>query len=70
VALSCQNRYDHAVEAYKKAVELDPENESYKINLSLAQEKLAQAPNTNNTQSQPVNRVQFLFLFSQIFIEK
>lgn len=43
VALSCQNRYDQAVEAYKRAVELDPQNESYKGNLTIAEEKLREA---------------------------
>lgn len=43
MALSCQNRYDHAVEAYKQALEIDPTNESYKQNLSIAENKLAEA---------------------------
>ena len=43
MAFSCQNRYDIAVEAYKKASELDPNNESYKTNLALAEEKKKQA---------------------------
>jgi small glutamine-rich tetratricopeptide repeat-containing protein alpha len=43
VALSCQNRYDQAVEAYKKALEIDPNNESYRQNLSIAENKLAEA---------------------------
>jgi small glutamine-rich tetratricopeptide repeat-containing protein alpha len=43
VALSCQNRYDQAVEAYKRAVELDPGNDSYKGNLTIAEEKLREA---------------------------
>lgn len=40
LAFSCQNRYEQAVEAYKKAVELDPEQESYKNNLKIAEDKL------------------------------
>jgi len=43
VALSCQNRYDQAVEAYKHAIELDPTNESYKQNMAIAEEKLQEA---------------------------
>ncbi len=39
LALSCQNRYDQAVEAYKKALELEPNQESYKTNLKIAEEK-------------------------------
>ena len=37
MALSCQNRYDIAVEAYKKAIELDPSTEIYKTKLALAE---------------------------------
>jgi len=43
LALSCQNRYDAAIEAYKKAIELDPNNESYKSNLAIAEEKVREA---------------------------
>ncbi|KAL3119654.1 hypothetical protein niasHT_006740 [Heterodera trifolii] len=55
VALSCQNRYDQAVEAYKKALELDPGNESYKNNLSIAEDKLLKAREAlrNNPQPNP-----------------
>ncbi|CAJ0960054.1 unnamed protein product, partial [Mesorhabditis belari] len=56
LALSCQNRYEQAVEVYKKALELDPEQESYKNNLKIAEEKVkemeaaarAQLNNPNN----------------------
>ncbi|PAV90622.1 hypothetical protein WR25_12194 isoform A [Diploscapter pachys] len=40
LALSCQNRYDQAVEAYKKALELDPAQDSYKNNLKIAEDKV------------------------------
>lgn len=40
LALSCQNRYEQAVEAYKKALELDPKQESYKNNLKIAEDKV------------------------------
>ena len=43
LALSCQNRYDAAIEAYKKAIELDPNNDSYKSNLAIAEEKVREA---------------------------
>ncbi|TKR77995.1 hypothetical protein L596_018875 [Steinernema carpocapsae] len=39
LALSCQNRYEQAVEAYKKALEIEPEQQSYINNLRIAQEK-------------------------------
>uniref|UniRef100_A0A915LUB7 SGTA homodimerisation domain-containing protein n=1 Tax=Meloidogyne javanica TaxID=6303 RepID=A0A915LUB7_MELJA len=52
VALFFQNRYDQAVEAYKKASELDSSFESYKNMLSIAEEKLAKTRETfaNNPQ--------------------
>uniref|UniRef100_A0A914D7T4 SGTA homodimerisation domain-containing protein n=1 Tax=Acrobeloides nanus TaxID=290746 RepID=A0A914D7T4_9BILA len=55
LALSCQLRYDQAVEAYKLALELEPENESYKNNLAIAQEKLEEAKKTfsENPQANP-----------------
>ena len=45
MAYSCQNRYDIAVEAFKKASELDPNNETHKKKLALAEaeEKKKQA---------------------------
>jgi small glutamine-rich tetratricopeptide repeat-containing protein alpha len=63
VALSCQNRYDQAVEAYKKALEIDPTSESYKNNLSIAEEKLAKARETfaNNPQADPLSALGGLF---------
>ncbi|VDM38293.1 unnamed protein product [Toxocara canis] len=45
LALSCQNRYEQAVDAYKKALELDPNQESYKNNLKIAQEKVKEMEN-------------------------
>ncbi|KAH7699424.1 TPR Domain containing protein, partial [Aphelenchoides avenae] len=43
VALTCQNRYEQAVEAYKKALEIDPDNAQYKQNLQIAEDKLKEA---------------------------
>ncbi|CAI5443324.1 unnamed protein product [Caenorhabditis angaria] len=40
LAFSCQNRYEQAAEAYKKALELDPNQESYKNNLKIAEDKV------------------------------
>lgn len=45
LALSCQNRYEQAVDAYKKALELDPNQESYKNNLKIAQDKVHEMEN-------------------------
>ena len=38
-ALTCQNRFSEAVDAYKKALKFDPMNDTYKNNLTLAEEK-------------------------------
>lgn len=43
LAFSCQNNYAEAVESYSKALELEPNNESYKNNLAIAEEKKNQA---------------------------
>jgi len=51
VALSCQKRYDHAVEAYKHAVELDPSNDSYKTNLAIAESKLRESQQANGEEN-------------------
>lgn len=51
LALSCQGRYREAVESYKRAIELDPSNESFKTNLNIAQEKLNEE--TRNQRSMP-----------------
>ena len=40
LALSGQHRYEQAVEAYKKAIELDPSQESFKNNLKIAEAKV------------------------------
>ena len=42
LAYSSVNKHKEAVESFQKAVELEPANESYKTNLQLAEEKLAQ----------------------------
>lgn len=63
--MSCQNRYDQAVEAYKKALEIDPNNESYKQNLGIAEDKLkeAQAAFANNP-SEGVSRIKYCFFLN------
>ena len=50
VALFCQHRYPQAVEAYKKALENDPNNETYKNNLRIAEEKLQETQQPNGHQ--------------------
>lgn len=52
LALSCQNRYEQAVEAYKKALELEPDQESYKNNLKIAEEKVKEFEQATRQQAQ------------------
>lgn len=44
LALSSLNKHTEAVAYYKKALELDPDNETYKSNLKIAELKLREAP--------------------------
>lgn len=41
LAYSCLNKHRDARDCYKKAVELDPENASFRNNLAIAEQKLA-----------------------------
>jgi len=50
LALSFQNRYEQAVEAYKKALELEPENDSYKKNLKIAEDKVREQEQSTRQQ--------------------
>lgn len=40
LALTSVNKYQEAVTSYQKALDLDPENDSYKSNLKIAEQKL------------------------------
>lgn len=40
LALTSVNKYEEAVISYQKALDLDPENDSYKSNLKIAEQKL------------------------------
>lgn len=44
LALSSLNKHNEAVGYYKKALELDPENETYKSNLKIAEQKMKETP--------------------------
>ena len=44
LALSSLNKHTEAVAYYKKALELDPDNETYKSNLKIAELKLKETP--------------------------
>ena len=40
LALTAMNKFQEAVTSYQKALDLDPENDSYKSNLKIAEQKL------------------------------
>jgi tetratricopeptide (TPR) repeat protein len=40
LAYSSVEKHKEAVECFKKAIEIEPDNESYKTNLKLAEDKL------------------------------
>uniref|UniRef100_A0AC35UFV5 TPR_REGION domain-containing protein n=1 Tax=Rhabditophanes sp. KR3021 TaxID=114890 RepID=A0AC35UFV5_9BILA len=50
LALSCQHQYPAAIEAYKKAIELEPEVQSYKSNLDLAEANFKKSKDVHQTQ--------------------
>jgi len=41
LAYSNMEKHKEAVDCFKKAIQIEPENESYKANLNLAQDRLA-----------------------------
>ncbi|XP_055040741.2 small glutamine-rich tetratricopeptide repeat-containing protein alpha isoform X1 [Misgurnus anguillicaudatus] len=43
LALSSLNKHSEAVSYYKKALELDPDNDTYKVNLQIAEQKIKEA---------------------------
>uniref|UniRef100_A0A0K0FXZ5 TPR_REGION domain-containing protein n=1 Tax=Strongyloides venezuelensis TaxID=75913 RepID=A0A0K0FXZ5_STRVS len=50
LALSCNHLYAPAIEAYKKAIELEPEVQSYKSNLEMAEANLRKMSDKNAAQ--------------------
>lgn len=44
LALASLNKHTEAVSYYKKALELDPENDTYKSNLKIAEQKMKETP--------------------------
>lgn len=44
LALSSLNKLSDAVVYYRKALELDPDNETYKSNLKVTEQKMKEAP--------------------------
>lgn len=44
LALSSLSKHTEAVEYYKKALELDPDNDTYKSNLKIAEQKMRETP--------------------------
>lgn len=53
LAYSSLNDHQQAKECYKKAVELEPDNESYKGNLAIAEEKLQSEPQSSRQNTVP-----------------
>ncbi|XP_033615709.1 small glutamine-rich tetratricopeptide repeat-containing protein alpha isoform X1 [Fukomys damarensis] len=51
LALSSLNKHAEAVAYYKKALELDPDNETYKSNLKIAELKLRETPSPTSSVS-------------------
>lgn len=52
LALSTQERYQEAVDAYRTALELDPTNDSYKNNLDVAEKRVAAEAQARQQQAQ------------------
>ncbi|CAD6195273.1 unnamed protein product [Caenorhabditis auriculariae] len=61
LAFSCQNRYEQAVEAYKKALELEPNQESYKNNLKIAEDKVKEIETARGSTAGQANPLANLF---------
>lgn len=56
LALASLNKYSEAVSYYKKALELDPDNDTYKANLQIAEQKMKEAqPSPVSSQNHPDN---------------
>lgn len=59
------NQHEEAVNNYKKALELEPDNESYKTNLKLAQDALAStASSSNSSASIPFQNADLAMIFT------
>ncbi len=56
LALASLNKYSEAVSYYKKALELDPDNDTYKANLQIAEQKMEGQPSPVSSQNHPDNR--------------
>lgn len=44
MALSSLNKHSEAVSFYQRALELDPDNDTYKSNLKIAEQKMKELP--------------------------
>lgn len=51
LALSSLNKHTEAVVYYKKALELDPDNDTYKSNLKIAEQKMKETPSPVSSES-------------------
>ncbi|KAL0628200.1 Small glutamine-rich tetratricopeptide repeat-containing protein beta, partial [Plecturocebus cupreus] len=52
LALTAMNKFEEAVTSYQKALDLDPENDSYKSNLKIAEQKLRETESCSVTRCQ------------------
>jgi small glutamine-rich tetratricopeptide repeat-containing protein alpha len=73
LALSTQERYQEAVDAYRTALELDPTNDSYKNNLDVAEKRVAAEAQARQQQGQQAGFAVRLcinvLLFSRSFVQ-
>lgn len=56
LALTATNKYPEAISYFKKALVLDPENDTYKSNLKIAEQKQKEA-------TSPVSKNKLCFVF-------
>lgn len=61
LAYASMNQHQEAVNSYKKALELEPDNESYRSNLKLAEEALA---SSRTSAALPFQNVDLAMIFT------
>lgn len=60
MALTATSKYPEAISYFKKALVLDPENDTYKSNLKIAEQKQKEA-------TSPVSIYMFVLLFCDLY---
>ncbi len=61
LALTAMNKYPEAISYFKKALVLDPENDTYKSNLKIAEQKQKEA-------TSPVSKNKLILLCDIMFV--